>query len=138
MSHRTRYPNLYQLVGESISQLSADIAQRVEDTLSRPDGLMPLLKVQMDVDRITGEAAQRAGLKTSESGTLAGIRHTVAGITILTRMMYAVHIARTRGGPLQVVPSDAMEGLLLAARELTCHAQQQLWAEKIRGGATLQ
>ena len=31
MSYRTHYPNLYQLVGESIRQLSVEIAQRVED-----------------------------------------------------------------------------------------------------------
>ncbi|MHC1654049.1 hypothetical protein ACODUL_12295 [Stenotrophomonas maltophilia] len=138
MSHRTRYPNLQQLVGESVSQLSADVAQRVENLLSRCDGLMPILVAQMDMDDITGGAAQRAGLKPPQAGTLADVRHTVAGITILTRMMYAAHIARTRGGPLQVVPPDAVEGLLLAARELTCYAQQQLQAERARGSATLQ
>ncbi|HEL2978948.1 TPA: hypothetical protein UMB92_001794 [Stenotrophomonas maltophilia] len=138
MSHRTRYPNLHQLVGESVSQLSADVAQRVENLLSRSDGLMPILVAQLDLDDITDGAAQRAGLKPPLAGTLADVRRTVAGITILTRMMYAAHIARTRGGALQVMPPDAVEGLLLAARELTCHAQQQLQAEKARGAATLQ
>ena len=134
MSYRTHYPNLYQLVGESISQLSVDIAQRVEDVLSGPDGLMPMLKGQMDIDGST----QRTGLSSPEAGTLAGIRHTVAGITSLTRMMYAVHVARTRGSPSQVVPADAMSGLLLAAREPTCHAQRQLQAERNRESGTLQ
>ena len=138
MSHHARYPNLHQLVGDSVSQLSTAVAQRVEDVLSRPDGLMPILMAQMDVDGFTADAARRAGLKAPQAGTPAGLRHTVAGISTLTRMMYAAHIARTRGGPLQVVPPDAIEGLLLAARELTCYAQQQLQAEMARGAATLQ
>jgi hypothetical protein len=138
MPHHSRYPNLHQLIGESVNQLSADVAQRVENLLCRSCGLMPILEAQRDVDDITAGAAQRAGLKARRAGTLSDLRHTVSGITVLTRMMHAAHIARTRGGPLQAVPPDAVEGLLLAARELTCYVQQQLQVERARDAATLQ
>jgi hypothetical protein len=127
MSHRIRYPNLHQLVGDSISQLSPDVAQRVEDVLSRCDGQMPAQQTPVDAGGVSADAVQPADL-----------RRAVEGLGTLTRVMYAAHIARTRGGQQNVLPPGAMEGLILAARELTCHVQQQLQAERIRGTATLQ
>ncbi|WP_295517153.1 hypothetical protein [uncultured Stenotrophomonas sp.] len=138
MSHRTRYPNLHQLVGDSIDLLSAEVAERVEAVLKEPGDLMSVLQERMEADAATSQAAQRAGLSEPQTGTMAGLRRTVSGISTLTRLMHAAHIARTRGGPLQAVPSETMEGLMVAARELTRHVQQQLQAERMRGAATLQ
>ena len=138
MSHRTRFPNLHQLVGDSVDQLSEDVAERIEKVLVEPGDLMPILQARLEADDATEGAAHRAGLTTQQAGTVAGIRRTVEGIGTLTRMMHAAHIARTRGGPLQAVPPETMEGLMLAARELSRHVQQQLQAERIRGAATLQ
>ncbi|HBG89363.1 MAG TPA: hypothetical protein DDX20_04105 [Stenotrophomonas sp.] len=138
MSHRTRYPNLHQLVGDSIDVLSADVAARIEAVLKDPGDLMSILQERMEADDATDHAAMRAGLTDQQSGTVAGLRRTVSGISTLTRLMHAAHIARTHGGPLQAVPPETMEGLMVAARELARHVQQQLQAERLRGAATLQ
>lgn len=138
MSHRTDYPNLHQLIGESIDVLSAQVAERIEGVLKNPGDLMPIVQEKLEADRATAQAAERAGLTTQQSGTAASLRRTVSGISTLARLMHAAHIARTRGGPLQAVPSETMEGLLVATRELTRHVQQQLHAERIRGESTLQ
>ena len=138
MSHRTLYPNLHQLLGDASELLSTEVAERIERLLGKPGDLMPILQERLGADKATEEAAQRAGLTAQPSGTVANLRRTVAGIGTLTRVMHAAHIARTHGGPLQAVPPETMEGLMLAARELSRHVQQQLHAERIRGEATLQ
>jgi len=127
MSHRPLYPNLRRLVGDSADQLPAEIAERIEDLLDEPGDLLPSLMArregQGNADR---QPAHGAGLTPSQAVTLASLSRTLAGINALMRMLQEAEAARAQGRPGQPLPTDVVEGLLLATRELARYVCQQL------------
>ncbi|AWH22515.1 MULTISPECIES: hypothetical protein [Stenotrophomonas] len=127
MSQRTAYPNLHRLVGDSIDQLPAEIAERIEDVLSEPTDLLPNLLARMDGrDTAEGQPQKATGLTPAQAVTLASLSRTLAGLNALIQMLHAAEAARVQGSAGQQLPPDVVEGLLLAARELAQYARRQL------------
>lgn len=126
------HPRLHALLGAAVLDLPAALAETLEDALREsaefvtPSAFFAHLKGHGRNLRADGEAWSEMCLSPGRAFDMALATRSVSGITALTAVLHAAHVARENDDPACCPSAAAVEGLFNACQALSLQVERCL------------
>lgn len=126
------HPRLHALLGAAVLDLPAALAETLEDALREsaefvtPSAFFAHLKGHGRNLRADGEAWSEMRLSPGRAFDMALATRSVSGITALTAVLHAAHVARENDDPACCPSAALVEGLFNACQVLSLQVERCL------------
>jgi len=126
------HPRLHALLGAAVLDLPAALAETLEDALREsaefvtPSAFFAHLKGHGRNLRADGEAWVEMHLSPGRAFDMALATRSVSGITALTAVLHAAHVARENDDPACCPSAAVVEGLFNACQALSLQVERCL------------
>lgn len=126
------HPRLHALLGAAVLDLPAALAETLEDALREsaefviPSAFFAHLKGHGRNLRADGEAWSEMCLSPGRAFDMALATRSVSGITALTAVLHAAHVARENDDPACCPSAAVVEGLFNACQALSLQVERCL------------
>ncbi|MCZ7842420.1 MULTISPECIES: hypothetical protein [Stenotrophomonas maltophilia group] len=126
------HPRLHALLGAAVLDLPAALAETLEDALREsaefvtPSAFFAHLKGHGRNLRADGEAWSEMCLSPRRAFDMALATRSVSGITALTAVLHAAHVARESDDPACCPSAAVVEGLFNACQALSLQVERCL------------
>ncbi|AWB78916.1 hypothetical protein I5V32_04535 [Stenotrophomonas maltophilia] len=126
------HPRLHALLGAAVLDLPAALAETLEDALREsaefvtPSAFFAQLKGHGRNLRADGEAWSEMCLSPGRAFDMALATRSVSGITALTAVLHAAHVARENDDPACCPSAAVVEGLFNACQALSLQVERCL------------
>ena len=126
------HPRLHALLGAAVLDLPAALAETLEDALREsaefvtPSAFFAHLKGHGRNLRAAGEAWSEMCLSPGRAFDMALATRSVSGITALTAVLHAAHVARENDDPACCPSAAVVEGLFNACQALSLQVERCL------------
>jgi hypothetical protein len=126
------HPRLHALLGAAVLDLPAALAETLEDALREsaefvtPSAFFAHLKGRGRNLRADGEAWSEMCLSPGRAFDMALATRSVSGITALTAVLHAAHVARENDDPACCPSAAVVEGLFNACQALSLQVERCL------------
>jgi len=126
------YPRLHALLGDSVRDLPNALAEKMEDALSDvaesapPSAFFTFLQGHGKGHRADGTPWSENRLTPGRTFDLALATRSASGITALTAMLHAAHVARENDDPGSYPSAALVDGLFDACEVLSLQVERCL------------
>lgn len=126
------YPRLQALLGDAVRDLPNAVAEKMEDALSDaaesipPSAFFAFLDRYGKQRRADGQAWAETRLTPARAFDLALATRSVSGITALSAVLHAAHVARENDDPRSCPSAALVDGLFDACEALSLQVERCL------------